>query len=279
MEAEQQVQSTSRMRMLTAIAVYAAALLLSNYAFAQTKKRNPSQEAKVEAPAKADDKKAETPASSSGDSDRVDLKKLEEKYWAAKDQDYSVIQNRAYPKDKRFYVTLGYGPLMNDLYSIGRMTGVSFGYYFSERMGVELAYEKGALSDNDGVTKYRNDYGVQVDYNRFTESKNLMFILVPFYAKMSFFDTSILYFDMQFALGVGQADYEIVKKTGNEARSSTSIEFDVTQQIFFHRHAAVRFDIKNKFYNADRKNYNSGADLGSTKAQDTTILLGLTLFY
>ncbi len=267
---------TRFLQVTTAIAVYAAALLLSNTALAaEPKKRAPAQET-IAASDKKEDKKTEV---ISGDSDKVDLKKLEEKYWSAKDSDYSVIQNRAYPKDKRFYVTLGYGPLMNDLYSVGRMTDVSIGYYFSERMGVEFSYEKGVLADNDGVTKYRNDYGVQVDYDRFTESKNLMFIIVPFYAKMSFWDTSILYFDMQFGIGAGQASYDIIRKTGNESMTATDIEFDVTQQVFFHRHAAIRFDIKNKWYDQTRKNYNTGADLGKNKAQDTTILLGLTLFY
>lgn len=223
---------------------------------------------------------------SSSDSDKVDLKKLEEKYWAAKDTDYSVIQNRAYPKDKRFFVSLGYGPLMNDPYSTGRMTNIALGYYFSERFGVEFAYEKGDLSDNDGVTKYRDTYGVQVDYNRFVESKTLLGVLVPLYAKMSFFDMAILYFDMQFAAGIGQVTYDMRQNIGDDRGSTTHFEFDITQQVFFHKHFALRFDIKNKWYNQERRRYQltggqTEADrgLGSSRTQDTTVLFGGTYFF
>ena len=31
-------------------------------------------------------------------SDKLDIKKLEQKYWAAKDDDFSVVQNRRYVK-------------------------------------------------------------------------------------------------------------------------------------------------------------------------------------
>lgn len=221
-------------------------------------------------------------AASPTDSDRVDLKSLEQKYWSAKDSDYSVIQNRLYPKENRFYGALSYGPLMNDSYSIGRMTNFAAGYYFSERLAVEFAYEGGTLSDNDGVTKYRDQYAVQVDYNRFIDAKTLMAIFVPLYAKMSFLDKAILYFDMQVAMGIGQVTYDMRQNIGDERASATHFELDLSQQIFFHRNFALRLDIKNKFYEQQRRRYQvtAGQDrnLGNSRAMDTTILLGLTGF-
>jgi outer membrane beta-barrel protein len=222
----------------------------------------------------------------SDESDKVDLKKLEEKYWAAKDTDYNVVQNRTYNKANRPYVSLSYGPLLNDSYSTGRMSNIALGYFLSERWGVEFAYEKGDLKDNDGVTKYRDQYGVQVDYNKFQTSKSLNAIFVPMYAKMSFMDRSILYFDMQFAFGVGQVDYQIQRNIGAELKSGTSVNFDITQQLFFHNNFALRLDIKNKWSSQERQRYQlSGGQteadrkLSTFQAQDTSILLGLTFFY
>lgn len=219
-------------------------------------------------------------------SDKVDLKQLEQKYWTAKDSDYNVVQNRAYPKAERPYLSLSYGPLVNDAYSIGRMTNVAVGYFLSERYGFEFSFEKGNLVDNDGVTKYRDQYGVQADYNKFVSSKDLTFIFVPLYAKMSFMDRAILYFDMQFGIGVGQTDYEIQKNTGAETKSATNIHVDISQQLFFHEHIAFRLDIKNKWTKQGRQRYQltggqteADRNLSDIQNQDTTILLGITYFH
>lgn len=220
------------------------------------------------------------------ESDKVDLKKLEEKYWAAKDTDYAVVQNRTYNKAGRPFISLSYGPLLNDSYSTGRMTNVAVGYFLSERWGFEFAQQTGNLQDNDGVKKYRDDYGVQVDYNKFKTSRALTAIFVPLYAKMSFLDTSILYFDMQFGLGVGQIDYQIQRNIGNLDKQATSINFDITQQLFFHNHFALRLDIKNSWSSQDRERFQlsgtqteANRNIGAYQAQDTSILLGLTFFY
>lgn len=225
-------------------------------------------------------------AQKSDDSDKVDLKKLEEKYWAAKDSDYAVVQNRTYTKATRPYLSLSYGPLINDSYSIGRMSNLALGYFFSERWGFEFSYEKGDLKDNDGVTKYRDQYGVQVDYNKFISSKSVQAIFVPLYAKMSFLDKSILYFDIQFALGLGQIEYEVQRNIGATTLNTTSFNFDVTQQLFFHEHWALRLDIKNKWSSQERHRYQlSGTQteadrkLSNIQNQDTTLLLGVTFFY
>lgn len=226
------------------------------------------------------------PAVMAQDNDKVDLKKLEEKYWAAKDSDYSVVQNRSYTKANRPYISLSYGPLVNDSFSVGRMTNVAVGYFTSERWGFEFSYEKGDLKDNDGVGKYRDQYGVQVDYNKFVSSKSVQAIFVPLYAKMSFMDKHILYFDIQFAAGIGQVEYEAQRNIGSATMSATSFNFDVTQQLFFHEHMALRMDIKNKWSSQERQRYQlSGSQteadrkLSNIQTQDTTLLLGMTFFY
>lgn len=232
-----------------------------------------------------------TPAKDERGSDKLDLKKLEDKYWSAKDSDFSVVQNRTYSKAKKFFVSLSYGPLLNDAYSVGRMTNVAAGYYFSERWGFEIAYEKGNIKDSESTSSFINVNQFAPDYNRFKTYTSLNFIMVPFYAKMSFWDRKIMYFDMQFAVGVGQMQYQIVKADGvkpnltdsSENGSTMGYNFDVTQQLFFHENFAVRFDIKNKWSTQNKKRYyltgTQERDMGKINQQDTTMLLGFTIFF
>lgn len=222
-------------------------------------------------------------------SDKLDLKRLEDKYWSAKDTDLNVVQNRTYKKDDRMFVSLSYGPLVNDAWSYGRMTNVALGYYFSERWGVEAAYEMGSLKDNDSVNAIKDpSLGGTPDYNTFKNYTSLNAIFVPFYAKMSFMDRKILYFDMQVAVGVGHMNYasKVVADDGGDIENSTmGYNIDVTQQLFFHENFAFRLDIKNKFTKQKKfKGNTSGVNptatpLGEVNQQDTSILLGLTVFF
>lgn len=227
-------------------------------------------------------------------SDKLDLKKLEDKYWSAKDSDFSVVQNRTYSKANKMFVSIGYGPLVNDAYSYGRMTNFAAGYYFSERWGLEVAYETGTLKNSDSTDAFINKNKFAPDFNTFKTYTSLNAIVVPFYAKMSFWDKKIMYFDMQFAFGVGQMQYKIMKRDNvvagtsegtdsSEDASTIGYNLDVTQQLFFHENFAVRFDIKNKWTTQKKKSYfNTGttsSDLGNTSQQDTSMLLGLTIFF
>ncbi len=243
---------------------------------------------------------AQTPAPQKEDrgSDKLDLKKLEDKYWAAKDTDFNVVQNRTYSKAGKVFASLSYGPLVNDAYSYGRMTNFAAGYYFSERWGVELAYESGNLRNSDSTDVFLNRNKFAPDYNTFKSYTSLNFIVVPFYAKMSFWDRKIMYFDMQFAAGIGTMKYQIQKaapKAGSaeptltpEDASTIGYNLDVTQQLFFHENFAVRLDIKNKWSRQKKERFFIDTSAGQTEAdrplgninsQDTSILLGLTLFY
>jgi outer membrane beta-barrel protein len=244
--------------------------------------------------AQAQQEKQAPAATDERGSDKLDLKRLEDKYWSAKDTDFSVVQNRRYTKANRFFVSLAYGPLVNDAYSYGRMTNVAGGYYFSERMGVELAYEVGAIKNSDSTDKFINVNHFAPDYNQFKSYTSINYIIVPFYAKMSFWDRKIMYFDMQFAFGVGQMSYKIRRVDGaappavdgtdsSYDKTTLGYNIDVTQQLFFAQNFAVRFDIKNKWSKQKKERYylQSGQDrdLGEITQQDTTMLLGLNIFF
>lgn len=232
---------------------------------------------------------AQTPAApTAGQADKLDLKKLEDKYWGAQDAEYSVIQNRTYSKEKRFFASLGYGPLVNDEWSVGRMTNLSLGYYFNEKLGVEIAYENGSLKENEGLSQIKQYNGLQPNYNKFVNYTSANLVWAPIYAKMSFMDKKIVYFDMQFAVGIGQMTYESQidpSEGSNQTKKALGLNFDFTQQLFFSENWAIRVDLKNKFSSQEQSRFRVGGtgssdrDMGNTSRQDTTFLIGFTYFH
>lgn len=219
---------------------------------------------------------------STRDSDKLDIKKLEQKYWAAKDDDFSVVQNRKYTKAKRFYLNLGGGIPFNDPFATGTLMSAQLGYYFNERWGLGVNYTKGNLHDNDAVDQFINRYGVTPDRNNYSSSTMISGTWVPLYAKMSFLDSSIIYFDMGFSLGLGTTNYIVKKQEGDENKSAMSYQWGVNQQIFFSQHFAVRVDLINRYTSEKRSKYLTTApdrDLGSKLINDSSLLLGVTYWF
>lgn len=228
---------------------------------------------------------AAAPSATERESDRLDLKKLEDKYWAAKDTDFSVVQNRAFPKDDRFYITGSYGPMVNDPYSSSYFANAALGHYFSERWGLEVAHEMVTDPKNtDSLDFYVKRFSVSPDFNRFVRYTSMNLIWVPFYAKVSFIDSMILYFDIQFGFGLGNLTYASVQSRGDQQESTLGYNFDFTQQLFINKYMAIRLDLKNKWSNQNRYRYSGGVGgsnsfISQVTVNDTSFLLGLTLFF
>lgn len=262
---------------------------LSLNAYAQPKNTKPAEPVPVPATAAPG-----TPVVTE-QKDSVDIKKLEDKYWSAKDDEYGVIQNRTFTKMNKFYVSGIYGTLINDPYAKARAMGLMTGYYISEDIGVEFSYITYDSKQNDTVSAYESQFGgAKPDYNLVKASKTLSLVYSPFYAKMSLMNKSIMYFDMGLTLGLGMTDYEIQKvdKDGvgnktqsNEMATGTHFELGVMQQLFINQQFALRLDIKNSFYQQDTKQYEIGIGApessrtkSSRSSNDTTISVGLTFF-
>ncbi|MEK2644979.1 outer membrane beta-barrel domain-containing protein [Bdellovibrio sp. BCCA] len=231
------------------------------------------------------------PAAEQRGSDKLDIKKLEQKYWAAKDDDFSVVQNRRYTKAERFYLTASAGIPFNDPYSTGSIVSGSLGYFFNERWGLEATYNSANLKDNDAVKQFVDSYGAIPDHNILKSSYFLSGIWVPFYAKMSVVDKAIIYFDMGLSVGAGNLDYEIAQKEGNLSKSSFAYKLGIFQQIFFSENFAIRADLINTWSTQDKMKYyapgtNVGGttvsgtrDLGSESINDTSLMIGLTYWH
>lgn len=216
-------------------------------------------------------------------SDKLDIKKLEQKYWAAKDDDFSVVQNRKYSKADRFFLNVGAGIPINDPHEKGTLTGAQLGYFFNERWGMDVSYLKASMSNNDATSYFKDSYGVLPDHGVFDSSIMLSATYVPLYAKMSFVDKAIIYFDMGISVGVGTTDYIQRRDDGDKKESAMSYQLGINQQIFFSEHFAIRVDFVNKFTNEKQvkwKTPNTGTrDLGDKMINDTSLLLGITYWH
>lgn len=214
--------------------------------------------------------------------DKLDIQKLEQKYWSAKDDDFAVVQNRRYSKANRYFATVSTGLPFNDIFSTGSLNALNVGYYFSERWGLELSMNQANFSNNTVVNEFITRYATMPDHNKFKSSQIISMNYVPLYAKMSLLDKTIIYFDMGFSLGVGQADYTIIKQEGNENKTSPSYQWSINQQIFFSEHFAIRLDVVNKYTNQQKLKYSTSAterDQGTKVFNDSSVLLGITYWH
>ncbi len=227
-------------------------------------------------------------------SDKVDLKKLEDKYWSAKDEDYAVIQNRTFSKSGKFYGSLNLGTLMNDPFAKSMVYGAYLGYYFNEDFGIEGSYLINNSKASDSVNEFSSTAAnTRPNYNLPGNAMTLGLTYTPFYAKMAFMNMAIMYFDMGFTAGLGVSEYDQVVQAkdgagapiiGQDAKvrqSAPHFEIGVMQQLFINKNFAFRLDIKNSFYNEKiAPYYVGGSSQGETTKlkNNTFIMFGLTLF-
>jgi outer membrane beta-barrel protein len=225
-------------------------------------------------------------AAAKGKDDKVDISDLENKYWAPKDTDFSVVQNRTYTKEGRIFFAPQWGRPINDPYSEGNIFGATANYFLSERLGVQGTYFTSELSNNDASDDIaRLGSGAIPDHGKMTGYYGLGLNIVPFYAKMSFWGRKIIYFDMAFTPTLGIQNYDQVRIDGNRNKSALTYGLDVTQFFFFTNYFAIRADLKNQFHTQEIvKARNTGTVSTGTKVKDkmvhdTLFLLGLTFFY
>ena len=239
------------------------------------------------------EKKSEDPKKIENmDSDKLDIQKLEQKYWSAKDDDFSVIQNRSFQKEKRLFASLNYGIPFNDPNSMGSLMGLNLGYFFNERWGLELNYVSAQFQFNDTVDYFKKRYGVLPDHNTFKSAQTIMGYWVPIYAKMSLLDKKIIYFDMGLGFGLGTTTFDqnsctdvTVCKSGTglggitkSSLASSHYAFSIMQQFFLSEHWAIRVDLINRYTNESRVNSTNNQDIGSKQINDTAFQFGVTFW-
>lgn len=210
--------------------------------------------------------------------DKVDVTDLEKKYWASKDTDFSVVQNRIYTKANRFALSLQYGTLVNDPWSDGPTMSGNLAYYFNERWGIEGHYEKTNSVDNKALNTLKAQVGT-ANRGRIMGFQGVSANFVPFYAKMSVLNGTIIYFDMAISPGVGVTSYEQQVLAGNQSKTAPTVSLDITQSFFFSKHAAFRVDYKNRWFQEQILSYSTGASVSTDTSQTSMLLFGFTFFY
>ena len=232
-------------------------------------------------PAYAQQPKA-APQKAGAKDEKLDVSDLEKKYWAAKDTEFNVVQNRLFSKAGRVALTLQGGQYVNDAWSTGPTFGGSLNYFFSERYGIEAAYTMTNSTDNDATNNVKEQGGAP-NHNKMKGFYGLAFNWVPFYAKMSFLNSSIIYFDMSISPGIGIVQYDQQLFEGNVTKTAPAATLDLTQHFFLTKWMALRFDYKNRFYNHDITQYRlpGGTGTRSTKSEfnHTSLLMFGATFY
>lgn len=221
-------------------------------------------------------------------SDKLDITDLENKYWTPKDTAFTVVQNRTYTKAKRFSLLASYGKLLNDGFTDSDNITISGNYFLSERYGFEVTYNKATPKDSNVVTATRNLNGnnnqLMPDHGEVTGYVGGSFNWVPFYAKMSFLESKILYFDIMFSPGAGMTQYTQKYGFGDIAgKQSVTLSFDVAQQIFLNEHFAIRLDFRNRWFKEDVLKFKPTTDtkekLRTETTHNSTLQIGLTYFF
>lgn len=215
------------------------------------------------------------------DGEKVDISDLEKRYWAPKDTEFNVVQNRLYSKAGRYALTVGTGPLINDSVASGLVHGINLNYYPSERYGFQATYEFSQVDASTTIKGILQQHGTYPNHNQFRSFYGVSYNWVPFYAKMSLLEKKILYFDMSFSPGIGVANYQQIQIDNNGATVSTpALTFDVSQHFFLNQNFALRIDVKNKFYSETIKSYRAPfADVTTQRATTTTVFFGLTYYH
>ena len=214
-----------------------------------------------------------------GESDKVDVTDLEKKYWAQKDTDFSVVQNRLYTKANRLSLNLQYGFLINDQWSDGPTLATSLGYFFSERFGVEAHYQSTSSADNKALSNLKAQSGT-ANHGKIKGYQGMTVNWVPFYAKMSVMNSTIIYFDMAISPGVGVTTYEQQRESGNQEKNAPTVALDISQTFFFSKYAAFRVDYKNRWFQEEIVRFRSPSASVNTETSQTSVLtFGFNFFF
>ncbi len=226
-----------------------------------------------------------TNAAPAEDDKKVDISDLENKYWAPKDTDFSVVQNRTYPKEGKIFISPQYGLIVNDQYNEGSVMGISGQYFFSERYGVQIESFKSDLKLNKAMQDLSTlASGAQADHGKLTGYYGVGFNMVPFYAKMSVLGKKIIYFDMAFTPVIGMSTYDQVVSTGNVSKTALTYGFDISQYFLFNKWVAIRTDLKSHWRSEEVLTYGNGSTTGGVKVKDKTtydtlFTMGLMFFW
>jgi len=192
---------------------------------------------------------------------KIDVDKLQKKYWKAKDYKTGVVQGRKYSKSGKFRVGLEYMNLLNDKYSDSdglANARVDLSYYINERLSFGGFYENLDLANNsamEAVAEFNN--GGFIDHVKAANFVGASLEFVPIYSKMSWMNDKIIYFDLSISPKVGLASYEQQLSDGSNPEESTIfLGLDIAANIFLSRTTSVSLAYRTRFFQSEVLAYN-----------------------
>lgn len=119
-------------------------------------------------------------------------------------QEVSIIQRRYMPKTGRFQLFGGLTTVTNDPFFLTFGGVAKAGYFITEKWGVELNYFALSTSTRSVTEDLKSNHNVGTENLVYPKSyMGIDLMYVPIYGKMSWFNETIIPFDLYFSAGYG----------------------------------------------------------------------------
>jgi outer membrane beta-barrel protein len=218
-----------------------------------------------------------TPTASPGQSTRLPVDKIKEKYWQKgnDDMEVRVVQNRLYSKAHTFELALFVGSTATDPFLSVKNYGVSLGYHLNDYFGIVLLGWKDSVQPSDALTLLQSSQHVTANTNDPSSFVGGELDFVPLYGKLSLVGKSIIYFDTHVDLGAGVTSTE----TGKYATPFIGLG----EQIYLNSWSSLMLDYRLTGYHEtlDQKVLGQpglGGSIGSRTTLNDVITVGISFF-
>ncbi|MGE0615729.1 MAG: outer membrane beta-barrel domain-containing protein [Bacteriovoracia bacterium] len=186
-------------------------------------------------------KPAPVSAAPQPEAEQVDVDKIKEKYWAkGNESELGVVQNRLFSKAGHFQLGVFGGVNFSDPFLSVKPVGFSFGFHFSEYVGLNFLFFKSLVSNSSALDTFEENRHATANTNKpnFYTGAELNWSLL--YGKLSVVGKSIIYYDMHLSAGMG------VTKT--ESGSYVTPSFGLGQRFYLSKLVSFRFDYRMMVY-------------------------------
>jgi outer membrane beta-barrel protein len=179
--------------------------------------------------------------------------------WLDDDETVYVIQNKEYPKAKRFGFDLSYVKSDSTAYqntsgAVGALT-----YYFSEDYALDVTYKIYSNSNNRDIESLLNQNSIKPLVRVIDTALLVHFNWIPFYGKLNMLN-KILYMDWGIGFGVGQ----FATKSNYKTFENPAVQFLLQSED------NVGINIRSYFKFYMTRKWNFGVEYHSTGVQAIT---------
>ena len=162
----------------------------------------------------------------------------------------NILQNRYFLKALRPELGLSGGAFVNEAYTDTYFFGYRMSLFINEWLGIELQSLQTDVSDSDdrkalNKLQYQKIGTNEVvspdpDINAIHGSQDVNFILAPFYGKLNFLDSIIIYSDLYLTAGLSKVD--------TDQGVISSMNWGAGQRFYWKKSISFRFEFKDRIY-------------------------------